>query len=459
MASRPVAVAREVRCALPTVALRDCHLEQSHIARWRAGGLKARRSGLVALALLLGLTGPTAAQVAYQLGPLDRVRVIVSEWAGAGGEVRTRLSGEFAVSAAGQLSLPLLGELQASGRTVAELSQAISTQMQSRAGLLNPPVASVEIVQHRPFYILGFVAAPGEYAFRPGMTVLQAVAIAGGVFRFPGVGSLRLERDAVSAAGELEQQRTRIAELLVRRGRLQAELAGPQTPLERPAELAGEPGFDELMRREGQILQARRQSLGTSIRAQQELRRLAEEQVASLQAQTTAQRRRLEIVTQEAEDLRSLRTRGLATAARDFTVAAAVAEVEARLRELQTEILRARQNITAAEQTLERLPEERRLELLGELDRVEATLGDARSRERTAAGLLQETESAARSFGMLLAGEDRRSPGYAIMRLEGADMRELAATAATPLQPGDLVRVIPPPRALPLPDTGRAVPG
>jgi protein involved in polysaccharide export with SLBB domain len=393
---------------------------------------------------VLPFSGPSAAAEAYQLGALDRVRVIVSEWSASGGEVTTRLSGEFTVNAAGQLSLPLIGEVSAAGQTLTALSQAISAGVQARSRLINPPVTSIEIVQYRPYYIVGFVERPGEYPFRPGITVLQSLAIAGGVFRAPNAGFLRLERDAVSASGDLDLNRARFDELLMRRARLQAELEH-KDGMQRPTELLG--ASDELFRREEQTLRARREALASLIAGQQDLRRLALDQEASLRDQVTAQEQRLAIVNREADEIRSLRTRGLVTSARDFTVASAAAEIEARLRELQTQILRAQQDVALAGQAITRLRDERRLELLADLERTEAGIVEAHRRIQTATGLLEEANAASEASGLMSPAQQLRGPDYVVIRQAGDQIQELPASDATPLLPGDIIRVIPPSRS------------
>ena len=106
----------------------------------------------------------------YRLGATDRLRVIVY------GE--DNLSGEFNVSPSGKLSLPLIGDVAATGRSVADV-QAEITQRLSR-GYLKDPRVSVEVLTFRPFYILGEVNKPGLYPFAPGLTVQGAVATAQG---------------------------------------------------------------------------------------------------------------------------------------------------------------------------------------------------------------------------------------------------------------------------------------
>lgn len=111
-----------------------------------------------------------AAQPTYTLGSGDKVRIIVF------GE--PDLSGEFEVSGDGQLFLPLIGIISANGRTLQTLSADIQTKLLD--GYLVDPKVSVEILNYRPFYILGEVKEPGSYSYVNGMRVLNAVALGGG---------------------------------------------------------------------------------------------------------------------------------------------------------------------------------------------------------------------------------------------------------------------------------------
>lgn len=106
----------------------------------------------------------------YRLGAGDRVRVTVF------GE--PSLTGEFQVSSAGMISLPLVGDLNAAELTVAEFQRSVETAL--RNGYLLDPRVSAEVLTYRPFFILGEVQSPGTYPYAAGLTVLNAVATAGG---------------------------------------------------------------------------------------------------------------------------------------------------------------------------------------------------------------------------------------------------------------------------------------
>lgn len=107
----------------------------------------------------------------YILGPNDRVRLIVF------GE--EQLSGEFAIDEGGRAALPLVGEVQAAGSSVRQFEDAVEAALK-RGQYLNDPRVSVEVLNFRPFYILGEVQRPNQYPYTTGLSVLNAVATAGG---------------------------------------------------------------------------------------------------------------------------------------------------------------------------------------------------------------------------------------------------------------------------------------
>lgn len=106
----------------------------------------------------------------YQLDAGDRLRVVVFGQEG--------LTNTYAVGSTGLITMPLIGGVPARGLTPAELSGAISAKL--RNGFIREPSVAVEVEAYRPFFILGEVAAPGQYPYVPNMTVESAVAIAGG---------------------------------------------------------------------------------------------------------------------------------------------------------------------------------------------------------------------------------------------------------------------------------------
>jgi len=144
-----------------------------------------KRRDLLGCAAAFGLSGcaswqapgydlpplPATAPGPYRLGPGDSLVLRTYD--------QPQLSGAFDVDDSGMIDLPLLGLVQAAGLTAPALAESIEAALRRKNLILSASVA-VEIAKYRPFYILGEVNAPGQYPYRPGMTVLTAISIAGG---------------------------------------------------------------------------------------------------------------------------------------------------------------------------------------------------------------------------------------------------------------------------------------
>jgi polysaccharide biosynthesis/export protein len=124
---------------------------------------------------------PARHSTGYRLDAGDRLRVVVYGQEG--------LTNTYAIDAGGAITMPLIGQVPARGRTPAALAANIAVKL--RQGYIREPSVAVEIETYRPFFILGEVAAPGQYPYVPNMTVESAIAIAGGF-------SPRAKRDMVT---------------------------------------------------------------------------------------------------------------------------------------------------------------------------------------------------------------------------------------------------------------------
>jgi polysaccharide biosynthesis/export protein len=113
---------------------------------------------------------PAPAVGNYVLGPNDRVRLKVY------GE--PDIAGEYEIDSNGQVSIPLAGHIGAAGLTTKQLERSIASALAK--GIVREPRVNVEIALYRPYYILGGVKKGGEYPYRLGLTVMDAVASAGG---------------------------------------------------------------------------------------------------------------------------------------------------------------------------------------------------------------------------------------------------------------------------------------
>ncbi len=134
---------------------------------------------------------------AYKLVIGDKLKLVVF------GE--DQLSGEIEVGGNGTVALPLVGEVEAAGLTIAELTGSIRARLSD--GYLKNPRVTLQVTNLRPFYVHGEVRNPGEFPFRTGMTFIDAVARAGGFSYRAVTDSIFLRRD-----GETVEREVPIAE-------------------------------------------------------------------------------------------------------------------------------------------------------------------------------------------------------------------------------------------------------
>lgn len=130
----------------------------------------------------------------YHLGPGDKVKITVFN--------NPDVSGEAVLDSSGDIAMPLLGQVPAQNLTVTDLQGKI-TELLNRQYLVDPKV-SVEVLNYRPFFILGEVGRPGSYPYIAGVTVRQAVAIGGGYTRRARTSSVAIVRQTPVGEERLE---------------------------------------------------------------------------------------------------------------------------------------------------------------------------------------------------------------------------------------------------------------
>lgn len=106
----------------------------------------------------------------YRVDSGDRLRITVFD--------QRDLSNTYSIDQAGYVAFPLIGQVAARGRTIQELEGQIAGQLQK--GYLRNPDVSIEVDRYRSIFVMGEVGQPGQYTYVPGMTIQNAIALAGG---------------------------------------------------------------------------------------------------------------------------------------------------------------------------------------------------------------------------------------------------------------------------------------
>ena len=120
----------------------------------------------------------------YRLGAGDKVHIVVF------GE--TDLTGDYDVDGSGNVRMSLIGEVEAAGISLRDFEKRVKTALDN--GYMKDAQVSVSVVNYRPFYIIGEVNKPGEYPYVNNMSVLNAIALAGGYAYRANQGDVYIQR-------------------------------------------------------------------------------------------------------------------------------------------------------------------------------------------------------------------------------------------------------------------------
>ncbi|MDZ5696134.1 polysaccharide biosynthesis/export family protein [Chelativorans sp. M5D2P16] len=392
-------------------------------------------------ALLVALLVPASAGAEdYLLGPMDKLHVRVAEWQSADASVRewSSISGDYTVGPSGAVSVPFIGEVPAAGRTAAQVAKTIGDELQQTLGLLTRPDASVEVAEFRPVFVSGDVQTPGQYAYGPGLTVLKAVSLAGGLRRASNEG-LRLERDYINAHGNYEVLAAERKRLIARRARLAAEAEGA-TAIEPPEELAGSAEGRPLIAKETALMQARKERLERELSGIEDLKTLLNGEIESLDRKIAAQNRQIDLLREELEGIGGLAERGLVVNQRVLGVERSIADLQGKVLDMETAAVRARQEINRAERDAATLRDERETEIARELQDTEAAIEALDLKIAMHSGLMAEAASLAPEVALSIDAESVEV-SYRIVRTTGAETQEISAQESTAVRPGDVVKV------------------
>jgi polysaccharide biosynthesis/export protein ExoF len=393
---------------------------------------------LLALAIL-----PVTARADYLLAPSDAVRIKVRDW--------PDLAGDYTVGPDGRIAMPVIGDLKAQGISAAALGQAVAEAIKRNSGRTEATVAAVEIIRFRPFFVTGDVQRPGEHVFRPGLTVLQAVSMAGGYYRPASSNLIRSDREIALATGDIESKALRLMRSMIRAARLEASLAGkaeidfPPEALERKGETPVAAALDG----ERAILAQERKRMVEETQSLENIRGLYNREIASLRGQGEALKREQDAIQKQLSELKGLAGRGLALTPNIITLERIIAQNQNEQLGVSTASVRAQQNIELAEQKMRDQNSERRRQHAVELQEARNEAVDARQRMTTAQEVLDEALVTERTEGRNPGTEIMQRRMVLLVRNEGGKTREFPADDATPLLPDDVLKVMPlPPRRI-----------
>ncbi len=378
-------------------------------------------------------TAPAANQtrsaVLYEIGPGDKLMIKFFQ--------REELSGEFRVRADGNISLPLIGVLNASGRTPVELEGVISRKFFEITTHNAFPV--VDVVERRPFFVTGDVNRAGTYPYVPRMTVVHAVAIAGGIYRLPQAASQVI--DITREQWKLRSALADAALYLAKRERLRAQLNRDQSVVYpgRIAELVGKEQADRIARTQRRLFTQAQQWEKTQHEFLSNAVKLADEEIAALRTRLKSIDDTLTVHGDDLGMTKKLFKRGLARRNNLYEKKYAISNLKTLRANVLAEIKRAELKHNEAVKNLaEFWPNEER-RLAAELDDVEADYQRSIRNIDASRHILGQTMQATLSAEQAaLAGPVIK---YAILRSNDGKVSRIEADELTRLLPGDVLKV------------------
>jgi len=387
--------------------------------------------GWLALTLLF-VTGAGAAEP-YLLSVSDKITVKVVEWKAGEStfEELTALGGEYTIGADGQTSFPFVGATQGAGQTVTELATTLGGKLQQALGLPVAPDVTIEITTYGPVYVSGDVNTPGGYPFAPGMTVIKALTLAGGERRTADAAS-RPERELLTTSGALDVLKEEHLRLLVRRARLDAELAGTET-IALPPELADVEAAKSLLAAEQAIMLAHQRQMTAQTTSLDGEVALLTRQIETFEQKRTAMEQQLAQAQEQLAKITQLSDDGLALASRVTSLETSVADLQSRLLDIDTASLQAHQDIGVAERERSQLGDVRVSDLTLERQTVDGEIAELALKITNQSALLQE--AAVYSGVQVQTGGTLPTYSYAIIR----DGQEIAADESTAVHAGDVI--------------------
>ncbi|MBS0235295.1 MAG: polysaccharide biosynthesis/export family protein [Proteobacteria bacterium] len=396
----------------------------------------------LALSIFLAHATASLADDAYRIQPGDSIAFAVA----SAPDINTRAL----VNIDGQITLPLMGELKVQGLTVSELQAKVRNDVSSKvfrrrsndgrelSVMLGPEEITVVIAEYRPVYVNGDVSQPGQQSFRPGMTVRQAIALAGGVdvMRFRAQNPLLEEADF---RADYDAQWILFATQQAKILRLKAELSGksefdPKPLLKTPISASKTKDIVNLeeaqLTARNSLQQKQHDYLQAAIASEND-------RISALSQQETKEKLGVDADTEELERVKELFGRQTLPITRVIEARRTI--LLSSTRYLQTVAQRGVSERDRADLTaqLQKLPDERRQGLLSELHDAEIELSQTRAKLQALGDKLIYT-GLVRS--QLVSGNGGE-PSIRIHRKTDTGVVAVDATQDEELKPGDVVDV------------------
>ncbi|AGK57597.1 polysaccharide export protein [Hyphomicrobium denitrificans 1NES1] len=364
----------------------------------------------------------------YDLDIGDRVKVSIYG--------REDLSAIYSVNEMGQVRIPTLGGFEAAGHSPLSLEEQIGTAVEKV--MQRKTDVTVEVSDRRPIFVSGLVAKPGSYPFMRDMTVIQALALAGGVINSA---SAQLPTEALRETAKLRMSDVEYKRLVARQARLLADLEN-KSEIDVPKvliDLAGPVEATRLIADEQRYYNSQRDSLQTQMSSLQDSIQQAKLETESYINEQSALHDQLTARQNMLASIKNLATKGLTTQQRLTDSEILVALVQRDQRQTSANIARSRQNLGRLERELAVLTLERRQTIEKDLQGIDDQLANLETNINQSVKIIHQVGGLPKD---LVSKDGTLQYNYKILRKNDVGgLTPLTATDSSTLLPGDVVQV------------------
>ena len=350
---------------------------------------------------------------------------------------REDLSGEYQINEQGLLRIPTMGSFKGAGNATPEIRQSLLNVVEQAQHRRSD--VTIDVLERRPIYVTGLVANPGSYPFSIGMTVLHAVAVAGG----SAASALKswLPIEGLRDVSRIRTAKEELKRLLAREARLLTEEAD-KTKIATPPQmikLLGKAIADDLIRREQEVLDRQHRSLERERESHKAAIEETRKEIEAFEKELEKIRYQVELRETRVKKLKSLADRGLASGQRLSDSQVLLASADRDTQNALAAIARGRRTLQRAHRDLAMVTLDRKLKIEEDLRSINEEL--AKIKERIA-GSERIVEKISRMPSGILSMEQAVSYEYEVMR-RGTDGQQnfISVTETTSLRPGDVLRI------------------
>ncbi|MDT6940993.1 polysaccharide biosynthesis/export family protein [Brucella pseudogrignonensis] len=348
------------------------------------------------------------------------------------------LTGLYPIDTEGNIGYPVVGNIAVAGLTMPQISEKIAAALSQHIPGLT---VTATINQYAPVFVVGDVKVPGKYEFRPGMVVLELMAIGGGAGKgeAPAVTAGMQLITAQQDYADLQMQMTQAS---IRRVRLQAELNGIdfdyQLPEQTPANKQTSNLTKQMAAGEKTLFDVRRNNLNAERSALQAQSASYGDEIETLKQSITLHDAEIKLLEENVQSSKTLVERGLAAKSNLRDMERDLSSTRRDALELASFLARARQNQLAVQQRIANLEEARRSEAATSLQEIDLNLARMESR---ANAQLQTMAEIAKSSGNISSSDMRQKLVFTISRNVSGVFEDFAANERTEIRPGDILRI------------------